>query len=908
MFLISLSFEIISQTETINSVPTLPDHTFSFATDLTKSTNYKGLPRLLYITPAQEDITYGSALPDGAWGQGYFSAATTNAYWDEDNYSDWYTGLGSCYPLVRDQSEMIRAHLHAYMLGESSTNLTYVKQGLNFLLDIQDSYGGFLLYKTRIDTGSPNFNANVDPYPTAHALRTMAECYMFFQNSGEYYSRIAELEDGIFAAESWFWNTGSPHYYSDSPFMYNSNNKGFALWALTESYKVTNNAISRDNTIALANVLIEEQVKTGLEKGIWLTGGPQTDAGGTATWWHDTHIQYISLILRGLIETLTLVEYDDEETYYELLDCIKRTINHIIQYRLYYDYHTGTPSGKNLRTLYLDEDKNLIPESWHDGEPSLYESIAALIYYSKYYDGFTTSEVVYLNSFLNYISQNLNSSELKYFNATAFYEHYSDVVTNDERMLHKHWSVGAYDMNDIDERIVTADFDNDGYNDDFAAIYDLGSGTSAMHVWKSNDHFSRFQGVNGWWKSGSGQYTADQTSGRVVSGDFDNDGYLDDVASMYDYGAGTSRIHVWTSNGSEMMYQGSSGWWASLPYQYDANQVAGRMVSGDFDNDGYHDDIATMFKYGPGSCRIHVWLGTGSGFTYQGSTGWWASGSYYSTDQISNRFVSGDFDSDGYHDDIAVMYDYGSGSTRIHLFKGQGSSFIKDNGNSGWWISPSYYSTSGVGNRFESGDFDNDGYHDDLVTMYDYGSENARLHVWRGYSSYFSYQGNTGWWQNTNSYSTSLVGDRLLVGDFNTVGRQTSVASFYDYTNSSYRLHVWQSTGMALSFTGPEGYWGVENANPSMAPLLLNTDDLDQMMKEKESNGISIYPNPGDGLFTISGLQKDADVYIYDELGRFVDKAKTENNSVDLQGRPKGIYYFQVANDAETKAYKVILK
>jgi hypothetical protein len=44
----------------------------------------------------------------------------------------------------------------------------------------------------------------------------------------------------------------------------------------------------------------------------------------------------------------------------------------------------------------------------------------------------------------------------------------------------------------------------------------------------------------------------------------------------------------------------------------------------------------------------------------------------YPIELFSDRIVSGDFNRDGYFDDIAVMCDYGGGETRIHVFEGTG--------------------------------------------------------------------------------------------------------------------------------------------------------------------------------------------------------------------------------------------
>jgi hypothetical protein len=113
----------------------------------------------------------------------------------------------------------------------------------------------------------------------------------------------------------------------------------------------------------------------------------------------------------------------------------------------------------------------------------------------------------------------------------------------------------------------------------------------------------------------------------------------DDIAVFYDYGAG-ARIHAFLSNGSEMTYSGPDGWW-QIDSGYSLEQIANRMVAGDFNGDG-KDDIAVFYDYGAGA-RIHTFLSNGSEMTYSGPDGWWQIDSGYSLEQIANRMVAGDF-------------------------------------------------------------------------------------------------------------------------------------------------------------------------------------------------------------------------------------------------------------------------
>lgn len=123
-------------------------------------------------------------------------------------------------------------------------------------------------------------------------------------------------------------------------------------------------------------------------------------------------------------------------------------------------------------------------------------------------------------------------------------------------------------------------------------------------------------------------YDAAKITNRTIAGDFDNDGYVDDIAAFYDYGyispivGYETKIHVWLRNEpSNLLYTGAGGYRDLTGYN--ANSVTGRVVSGDFINDGHNNDIGAFYNAGTGDTRLHTWEYTPpSFFTYQGANGW----------------------------------------------------------------------------------------------------------------------------------------------------------------------------------------------------------------------------------------------------------------------------------------------
>ena len=290
---------------------------------------------------------------------------------------------------------------------------------------------------------------------------------------------------------------------------------------------------------------------------------------------------------------------------------------------------------------------------------------------------------------------------------------------------------GNYTSN-VSGRIVVGDFDNDN-EDDFIMLKRISSTTMRFDLFEPNSGATAINNSIFYTQTG---YDANKITGRVVSGDFDGDGFRDDIAAFYDYGGGVTRIHVFRSNGSTMIYSGSFGWWNSAGYT--ASKITDRVVSGDFDKDGRVNDIAAFYDYGGGVTRIHVWLSSGTSLIYQGTAGWFNSAGYYAN-KITGRVVSVNIDKDGYfYDDIAVFYDYGGTETRMHTFKSDGTGFTYG-GSLGAW-SGSTYNASQITGRvvsLEAVNVSNVKGISDVLAFYDYGPTTDKYHIWKGDKNFF---------------------------------------------------------------------------------------------------------------------------------------------------------------------------
>ncbi len=283
-----------------------------------------------------------------------------------------------------------------------------------------------------------------------------------------------------------------------------------------------------------------------------------------------------------------------------------------------------------------------------------------------------------------------------------------------------------------------------------------------------------------------------------------------DISTFYDYGGTSSRFHMYLSNGSSFDFTGKYGWWMST--NYNSSDVLA-SVSADVNGDGA-DDVVNMYDY-PASRRLHVFLSTGSSFSWTGSTGWWISSSGYDPAKVVGM-VSGYFNSDQY-EDVAVLYAESSSRLQIHVFYSTGSAFVKQT----WWDSDavmSYYRDNMYG--FTSGDYDDNGL-DDICVVYHMGYRSTgegyltRLHVFKSTGSSFTLNPTVGWWSSPDSYEAARV-HGTVSGDFNNDGIDDVALVYYMGFRSGgaghlTRLHFFRSTGSSFAYyqiwwNPPENY------------------------------------------------------------------------------------------------------
>lgn len=332
-----------------------------------------------------------------------------------------------------------------------------------------------------------------------------------------------------------------------------------------------------------------------------------------------------------------------------------------------------------------------------------------------------------------------------------------------------------------------------GYSySDLACLYTYGTNSNKIHTFLSTGSAFDYTGEDGWWSSTS--YTTASIK-HTLSGDFDGNG-LSDVATVYATSSSSVVIHVFLCDGTSFVYQGDNGWWNSGS-GYAPSSIA-KAGSGDFNHDGL-DDIVLMYDYG-GSVRFHVFLSTGSSFSYQGNSGWWDSGSGYNASSVKFLCV-GDYNGDD-KADVALIYDYGT-YIHVHMLLSTGSSFSWQ-GNNGWWDSGGGYPGSNIKQAI-AGNFDATR-GTDLAMVYNYGSS-VKVHMLLSNANMngFDWQGGGGWWNSGTGYP----GDSIVAacqGVFNNDTYPDLVLA-YKYTANETRFHVLTSNGSSFTYQGDNGWW-----------------------------------------------------------------------------------------------------
>jgi hypothetical protein len=235
-----------------------------------------------------------------------------------------------------------------------------------------------------------------------------------------------------------------------------------------------------------------------------------------------------------------------------------------------------------------------------------------------------------------------------------------------------------------------------------------------------------------------------------------------DIIALVDDGATSVRLLVWLSTGVGFSFTGTSGWWSSAGYAWSRTKA---ILAGNFSAVG-RNGLLLVYQYDNFDMRIHYLESDGSRFVYNGNQGVYASGpGQYDTNRA--RFVVGKFTRTEGPDQIASVYQYPDFQIKIHVFDPTPTGLQPVNGWGGVWASGlNTYDISKA--KFVAADVDGDR-KTDLLGFYWYGDGSARVHIFRGAQNLALVS--TDGIATFAPFAMPWLETRVVAGDFNKDGK-----------------------------------------------------------------------------------------------------------------------------------------
>ncbi len=338
------------------------------------------------------------------------------------------------------------------------------------------------------------------------------------------------------------------------------------------------------------------------------------------------------------------------------------------------------------------------------------------------------------------------------------------------------WNSGRGNWDWAAGKVVSGDFNGDGYSD-VAVLYGYVAQRD-VRLFVFPGSADGFLPPQEWWHAGAGSW--DWAGSMLTAGDYNGDN-KDDIGILYGYAAQRDvKTFVFPSTGSS--FAAPQMWWDSGPGNWD--WVGSKLTSGDYNGDK-KDDMAVLYGYAAQhQSRAFIFTSNGTN-AFNKPTAWWDSGPG-NWDWVGSKLTSGDYNGDK-KDDMAVLYGYArEHQTRAFVFIAGSDTF---NLPTAWWDSgPGNWDWSG--SKLTSGDYNGDK-KDDLGVLYGYGGGHSAVYD-------FSSTGRGNFSAPSTIYDSRASSQYLdantgqtLSGDFNNDGRE-ELASFYNLGSSQSKLYLFR--------------------------------------------------------------------------------------------------------------------
>lgn len=287
-----------------------------------------------------------------------------------------------------------------------------------------------------------------------------------------------------------------------------------------------------------------------------------------------------------------------------------------------------------------------------------------------------------------------------------------------------------------------------------------------------------------------------------------------------------STIDAYTLRAMYSPYRKPIPWLVEKSDLFGIADIAGNLVSGDFDGDQY-DDIAVL----PTGASAYVMLSMARlhAKRFKESRLWWSKNTTRSY-KMKDTIVAGDFNGDG-ADEIAMPYTDISPFVPSKIYLLNKKDQIEGFDLQQWWTgSFNFYK---VQKKIVAGFFNNDRYEDIAVFIIDQTDENPRnwyaaCHVFLSNGYKFIHQ-NHPWWSKSNF---RMNPDGMVVaGDFDANGF-TDIAMFGYHPNHGRQVGNVLLGGRNSSFREETNWWYDQNDAYDMKPGYIFTANFDGDTKD----------------------------------------------------------------------------
>lgn len=154
---------------------------------------------------------------------------------------------------------------------------------------------------------------------------------------------------------------------------------------------------------------------------------------------------------------------------------------------------------------------------------------------------------------------------------------------------------------------------------------------------------------------------------------------------------------------------------------------------------------------------------------------------------------------------------------------------------------------------------------------------------------------------NTSTHNAYVIGDTTLSSGINGNACITLYNRYMDINNTpgipsgTYQLGIWVNSTNMVTESDTTNNAGLFDGTFSFAPNAVNEVKAEQA-------DVSMYPNPGNGIYTIKSNKSLAGctLKIYSTTGQKVYNAPliAGQNHIDLDGAAKGVYFYNIINTA----------